>query len=305
MANVAPEQRASQERHRRPRQWIGIRQFRNGAQVSGDKQTIRYELAGHPRHVPAPRIHAVGAKSGSSPQSTHASSRTTGSSRVADALRFAPVRSSGLSMSCPERAVNSLAAGPAGPARPGLALAAGHLPGPRLLPGGRPGRAQALSPGAGRDDRGLRGRVRHIRTVRIRPGRVRDRPRRLSGSSTRRTASLSHEMSHNGPEGREPWKSPQAGTLRPDRTGSPVSLLRRSRAARGRLRLPLCPRRPCHRPPFGTNVSTRHQSAVSGPGIGGSLHDIESRRFSRSCGARARDAGRLVAVRPGYGHHPR
>jgi hypothetical protein len=52
---------------------------------------------------------------------THASSRTRGNNRVADALRFAPVRCSGLSMSCPERAVNWPATCPAGPARPGLA----------------------------------------------------------------------------------------------------------------------------------------------------------------------------------------
>ena len=33
--------------------WIGIRQFRNGAQASGRKLMIRNELAGHLRHVPA------------------------------------------------------------------------------------------------------------------------------------------------------------------------------------------------------------------------------------------------------------
>jgi hypothetical protein len=47
--------------------------------------------------------------------------------------------------------------------------------------------------GAGRDDRRLRGRVRHIRALPGRPGRLRDRPRRLSDSSAGSTASLSHE----------------------------------------------------------------------------------------------------------------
>jgi hypothetical protein len=121
MANVAPEQRVLTGRHRRPRRdrsgsthsvhlrpvlhefvgvlgygsglvcgWIGIRQFRSGAQVSGDKLTIRNELAGHPRHVPALGFTLLAQSLARHASQTHVSSRTRGNSRVADALRFAP-----------------------------------------------------------------------------------------------------------------------------------------------------------------------------------------------------------------------
>jgi hypothetical protein len=120
MANVAPEQRALTGRHRRLRRdrsgsthsvhlrpvlhefvgvlgygsglgvWIGIRQFRSGAQVNGDKQTIRNELAGHPRHLPALGFTLLAQSLARHASQTHASSRTRGNSRVADALRFAP-----------------------------------------------------------------------------------------------------------------------------------------------------------------------------------------------------------------------
>jgi hypothetical protein len=100
--------------------WIGIRQFRNGAQVSGHKVTIRNELAGRPLHVPALGFTPL-AQSLARHASQHTRPRLRGDSQVAGALRFAPIRSSGFSMSCAERAVNWLAACPAGPARPGLA----------------------------------------------------------------------------------------------------------------------------------------------------------------------------------------
>jgi hypothetical protein len=73
--------------------WIGIRQFRNGAQASGHKVTIRNELAGHPRHVPA-----LGFTPLAQSLARHASQRTrprlpgetAGSLTRSGSLRFAP-----------------------------------------------------------------------------------------------------------------------------------------------------------------------------------------------------------------------
>ena len=60
-----------------------------------------------------------------------------------------------------------------------LGIYLGHASCQEAVLAGRKRSALALA----RDDRGLRGRVRHIRAIRVRPGRVRDRPWRLSGSS--------------------------------------------------------------------------------------------------------------------------
>jgi hypothetical protein len=72
--------------------WIGIRQFRGGAQVSGDKLTIRNELAGHPRHVPALGFTPLAQSLARHASQTHASSRTRGTAgsltRSGSFLRF-------------------------------------------------------------------------------------------------------------------------------------------------------------------------------------------------------------------------
>lgn len=72
---------------------IGIRQFRNGAQVSGHKLTLRNELAGHPRHVPAlgftPLVQSL-ARHASQRTCPRVPGETAGSLTRSGSLRFAP-----------------------------------------------------------------------------------------------------------------------------------------------------------------------------------------------------------------------